>query len=369
MPPTFSFQDFQEDGDDNDAEDYESLLSECGKFMSSFSLKWHYRSRDESLIAFSNKAFYDFDLVTFPNPIKNENRGVHFHYVDNGVYESGKSVNLNEAKEIAKLALHHIQSSQSSLGIVAFNKKQAEAIRTEIDTLSMDYQELSVFREEDDRFLISNLESVQGEERDVIIISLCFGRNREGRLSQNFGWLNRRGGERRLNVAITRARQKLIFVSSIRSSDLKPSGRSEEQVKKLQAYLAYAERKGDLGDETREISQPAEDCPIVEDICSVLEKEGYFTKRSIGQSKFPIDIAVSLHQDSEEYLLGIECDGKTYEKYRTARDRDRLRRQVLENELGWNIYRIWTKEWFENKQEQINRLLSYLKGLEDEDKN
>jgi len=230
LPPTFSFVKFDvdEDEDSNAEEAYESLLVECGKFMKDFTLRWHYRSQDESLIAFSNEHFYDSKLITFPNPIQNASRGVHFHYVKDGVYDRGsnKPINLREAEEVARLALHHAQTSQQSLGIIAFSKNQADAIQKELDRLSADNLDLADLLEDSAKFLLRHLESVQGEERDVIILSFCYGRDQKGEMGHNFGPLNKSGGDRRLNVAITRARQKLILVASIHGSDLQPEGKS-----------------------------------------------------------------------------------------------------------------------------------------------
>ena len=366
LPPTNNFQRYFDDEDKENDEDYESLLTECGKFMRFFSLKWHYRSQDESLIAFSNKEFYDFDLVTFPNPVRSKDRGVHFCHVTDGVYEPGKRRNLSEAKKIVDLCLYHAQSSEQSLGIIAFNEKQADAIQEEIDSSSEEHRILEDLQENPKRFFITNLESVQGEERDVIIISFCFARDATGKFKHYFGALNKPGGERRLNVAITRARKKLILVSSIRSYDLKPSGKSELQIQKLQDYFAYVERGGHFEKgANNSSSEVVTDSELIENICSVLVNEGYAVKRSIGQSRFPIDIAVINKRNKEEFLLGIECDGKTYKEYKTARDRDRLRRQVLKDNLSWNIYRIWSKDWFLNREQETTRLLSYLRYLED----
>lgn len=366
--PPFSFASYvnDEDEDDNTQEDYESLLVECGKFMRSFTLRWHYRSYDESLITFSNKHFYDSKLITFPNPIKDSNRGVHFHYVQNGIYSRGSSkpVNLIEAAEVAQLALHHAQTSKLSLGIIAFSKNQADAIQKELDRLSTSNSELAELQEDTDKFLLRHLESVQGEERDVIILSFCYGRDQQGKMEHNFGPLIKPGGDRRLNVAITRARQKLILVASIRGSDLQPEGKNPT-VRKLQEYLNYAERGGFKVEERAKGSLDSQELfsyDVVEDVYFALRERGYRVFRSIGHSNFPIDLAVVNDKNPAEYLLGIECDGKTYQTYSTARDRDRLRCEVLEN-LNWRIYRIWSKEWFHNKESQIEQLIAHLHDL------
>jgi len=371
LPPTFSFTkiDTDDDEDDNIEGDYESLLVECGKFMKDFTLRWHYRSQDESLITFSNEHFYDSKLITFPNPIKSEDRGVHFHYVKDGIYDRGgkKPTNLREAEEVARLALHHAQTSQQSLGIIAFSKNQAEAIQERIDHFSTKYHELAELQEDSDKFFLRPLESIQGEERDVIILSFCYGRDQQGKMEHNFGWLTTRPeGERRLNVAITRAKQKLILVASIHGSDLQPEGK-RPVVKHLQDYLNYAERNSaqaeEQVDQFTDSLKSSISTGVIEDIYVALQQVGYRVRPSVGQSKFPIDLAVLCDQQSNDFLIGIEVDGATYHLYNTARDRDRLRRKVLEEDLKWQIHRIWSKEWFYNRDAQIKQLTDRVQQL------
>jgi REase_MTES_1575/Protein of unknown function (DUF4011)/AAA domain len=369
LPPTFSFVKFDMDEDEDSIaeEAYESLLVECGKFMKDYTLQWHYRSQDESLIAFSNEHFYDSKLVTFPNPVKDVSRGVHFHYVADGIYERGskKPINRREAEEVAKLALYHAQTSLLSLGIIAFSKNQAEAIQKELDRLSANNFELADLQEDSEKFFLRHLESVQGEERDVIILSFCYGLDQEKEMGYNFGPLNKSGGNRRLNVAITRAKQKIILVASIHGSALQPEGKSHI-VKQLQEYLNYA--AGNTAhietqtDEVANLPNLSSNAGVIEDICVYLQQAGYQVRPAVGRSKFPIDLAVLCDQQSQEFLLGIEVDGKTYQDYNTARDRDRLRRKVLED-LKWQIHRVWSKEWFHNRDVQIELLLQKLENL------
>ena len=370
LPPTFSFNKFDSDNEnDTDDENCESLLVECSKFMRKYTLQWHYRSQDESLIAFSNEHFYNSKLVTFPNPTKDITRGVHFHYVEDGVYDrGGKTINVREAEEVAKLALIHAKNSKQTLGIIAFSKNQANAIQKELDRLSSNNPELGELLEDSDNFLLRHLESVQGEERDVIILSFCYGRDQDGKILQNFGPItNSANGERRLNVAITRAVQKLILVASIRGSDLQTDGKSEA-VKKLQSYLNYAERNNiqmntQAENLKNESSNPCKDA-IVEDICFALQQAGYGTCPSVGRSNAPIDLVIfNLHQP-HKFLLGIEVDGMTYQAHNTARDRDRLRPKVLKD-LKWEIYRIWSKEWFHNRDGQIEQLIKRLQSIQE----
>jgi REase_MTES_1575/AAA domain len=210
------------------------------------------------------------------------------------------------------------------------------------------------------------LESVQGEERDVIILSFCYGMDQEGKLVHNFGPItNRPNGERRLNVAITRAVQKLILVASIHGSDLQVEGKSEA-IKKLQSYLNYAERnsaqvEAKLDDSNRFSSTLYKDA-IIEDICFALQQAGYGTSPSVGQSDFPIDLAIFDQQQPHNFILGIELDGVTYQAQNTARDRDRIRPKVLED-LKWEIHRIWSKEWFHHRDDQIKYLIERLENI------
>ena len=365
LPPTSFFASItsdDEDEEDDDEDAYENLLDECGKFMKSFTLQWHYRSQDESLIAFSNEKFYDSQLISFPNPVKASDRGVYFHYVEGAIYDrsSKKRINEKEAQEVAQLALNHIHDNgEQSLGIIAFSKDQTDAIRRQIEQLSAKSPELKEFCQEDsDKFFLKNLENVQGDERDVVIISFGYGKDKRGTFIQNFGPLNKSGGDRRLNVAITRAKYKLVLVASIRYEELKPEGKSRA-VGLFKEYIEYAK---DIRQEISGNSNSSEHCftsPLLEDVYQALQERQYVVKSSVGRSDYPIELAVINDHRTEELLLGIECDGEIYRKYATARDRDRLRQLVLEK-LGWKIHKIWSKDWFDDKNAQLNRLIAKL---------
>jgi very-short-patch-repair endonuclease len=216
------------------------------------------------------------------------------------------------------------------------------------------------------RFFLRHLESIQGEERDVIILSFCYGRDQQGKFEHNFGWLTTRPeGERRLNVAITRARQKLVLVASIHGSDLQTEGK-RPIVKHLQDYLNYAERNSTQTEEPTTVPESLSDSGVIEDIYFALQQEGYRVYSFVGCSKFRIDLAVVNDQQPNSFLLGIEVDGRTYREYNTARDRDRLRRKVLEEDLKWQIHRIWSKEWFHDRNTQLNRLIERLQNLKNQ---
>ena len=366
MPPSSFFSGITSDDDDENQNEapYESFLAECGKFMKEFTLKWHYRSQDESLIDFSNKKFYLSKLVTFPSPVRDKNRGVCFHHVRDGVYEPGKKgQNIKEIETVTELTLCHVQQNINlSLGIIAFSKKQASAIQKKIEELTQDNDELAEFcRDDSEKFFVKNLENVQGDEADVIILSFGYGRDKEGKFERKFGPINSQGGERRLNVAITRAKHKLILVASITPDML--SGVYSEGVICFKEYFEYIQQvEREKTEETISLISSSNSL-LVQDIAYALQKEGYEVETSLGASSYPIDLAVKNKQQINEFILGIECDGFTYNKYSTARDRDRLRRMVLEK-MNWQIHRIWSKEWYHNRDAQIKLLLELLKQLE-----
>jgi superfamily I DNA and/or RNA helicase len=365
LPPTSFFVGTSSDEEEDEDEDiYESVLDECWTFMEYHTLMWHYRSQDESLIAFSNQKVYDSRLISFPNPVKDPNRGVHFRYVEGGIYDrGGRRDNIREAEEVARLTLEHIQQNPyQSLGIIAFSKAQADAIEEQLDRLSATNPNLAEFCQDDSpNFFLKPLERVQGDERDVIILSFGYGFDSEGELIHNFGPLSRQGGERRLNVAITRAKYKLVLVASIQAENLDLSRTNSRGVALLKDYLAYAasdgkKLEGNQSDDLTRLNSPLED-----DIYHALIERNYRVERRVGCSDFRIDLAVKNDQ-RDEFLLGIECDGVTYHRYSTVRDRDRLRQLVLEK-LGWRIHRIWSREWFRDRNTQIKQLIERLEHL------
>ncbi|MFB2646706.1 DUF4011 domain-containing protein [Raphidiopsis sp. BLCC-F218] len=375
LPPTsfFSRVENEEDIDDEDDANYESVLDECSNFMFGYTLKWHYRSRDERLIAFSNRHFYDSKLVTFPNPIQNQESGVWFEYVPNGVYDrGGRRDNQIEAKTVADLTLAHVkknleQNSHQSLGIIAFSEAQANAIQDQIDILVRKNPELEAFcRDDSDRFFLKALENVQGDERDVILLSVGYGRDREGKLTLNFGPLNKKGGERRLNVAITRAKVKIVLISSIGAGDIDIAGTESEGIRLLRDYLQYVATGGERLQGNSYTNTLKFDSPFEEDVYETISRHSslqeYIIRTQVGCSGYRIDLAIA-HKDSPgEFLLGIECDGASYHSSYTARDRDRIRQKVLEG-LGWTIHRIWSTEWFRNKGQQVDLLIQKINKL------
>lgn len=367
LPPTSSIFTGTVSDEEEDEGVYESLLDECN-FMKDFTLKWHYRSQDESLIAFSNYYFYGSKLISFPNPVKDDSRGVHFEFVDGGIYDrGGQTDNILEAKKVAALTQGHIhdpRNQNQSLGIITFSQAQANAIREQLEQLKD--PELEAFcQDESDKFFLKPLEHAQGNEADVIFLSFGYGyddpNNRE-KLNHNFGPLSRSDmGRRRLNVAITRAKRKLVLVASIEAKDFEPKGKIQE-VEIIRDYFAYADDNGKKLKENPHNISPS-NWLLEEDIYQALIERNYKVDRAVGRSDYPINLAVKDDRQKDRYLLGIECDGTTYRRYPTARDRDRLRRTVLEDNLQWNIYRIWSSEWFRDREGQLNQLVKRIEHL------
>ena len=368
LPPTsfFSTGENEEDINDDDDASYESVLDECSNFMFARTLKWHYRSQDERLIAFSNKHFYDSQLVTFPNPIQNPDLGVWFKHVPDGVYDRGRRRdNRREAQVVAHLALEHFQKfPEQSLGIIAFSEAQADAIQEQIEILGKENPNFEPFCSDNSpQFFLKALENVQGDERDAIILSIGYARDDQGKLSLNFGPLNRQGGERRLNVAVTRAKSKITLVSSIQAGDIDLTRAKSKGVEALRNYLEYAASGGEKLQSNSYTDTLHFDSPFEEDVYHALVQEGYTIRTQVGCSGYRIDLAVVNNKRSGEFLLGIECDGASYHSSPTARGRDRLRQQVLEK-LGWKIHRIWSTDWFRNKPVQVRLLMERIKQLD-----
>nr|MCM0592440.1 hypothetical protein [Gloeotrichia echinulata DEX184] len=368
LPPTSVFVtgDSEEDLDDEDDASYESVLDECSNFMFGRTLKWHYRSQDERLIAFSNKHFYDSQLVTFPNPIQNPDLGVWFKHVPDGVYDrGGRTDNRKEAEVVAQLALEHFQRVRDqSLGIIAFSEAQADAIQEQIEILGKDNPDFDAFcSDRSPHYFLKALENVQGDERDAIILSVGYGRDSQGKLHLNFGPIKNPGGERRLNVAITRAKSKITLVSSILADDIDLTHSKSEGLRLLRDYLEYAASGGERLEGNYYTDKLKFDSPFEEDVYHALVERGYTIRSQVGCSGYRIDLAVVNKNRPGEFLLGIECDGASYHSSPTARDRDRLRQQVLER-LGWKIHRIWSTDWFRNKPAQVKLLIEKIERLQ-----
>lgn len=364
LPPTTFFQvDLDDDLDEGaiDEAPLESILDECAAVptFGRSRLRWHYRSRHEGLIAFSNREFYDGELVTFPSPVAVDH-SVKFEYVADAVYERGGSrTNRQEARRVAELVLEHFENygASRSLGVIALSIAQERAIDDELIRARAGAPHLAPFfiEEGEEPFFVKNLENVQGDERDHIIISIGYGPDAAGQIGLNFGPINRSGGERRLNVAITRAKWQTMAVCSFypHQLDLARLTTQNQGVIKLQRYLEYAHR-GEFVPDTAIRGGPESE--FEEAVGAALVRAGLKIDTQVGCSGFRIDLAIRHPDYDGRYVLGIECDGAQYHSCRTARDRDRLRQEVLER-LGWNILRIWCPDWLRDRDRQITRVL------------
>ncbi len=365
MPPSNFFNSAVEIDDDDDetgdVTDFESILDLCSGPLQQRRLRWHYRSKYEQLITFSNKNFYDSSLVTFPSAtIDHEGVGVDYFHVD-GTFDRKSHTNRKEAEFIVDLVYKNIDKyPERSLGVVAFSVAQQDLIER---LLSKRRQEDSskewYFKRDDSKkepFFVKNLETVQGDERDTIIFSIAYGMDAQGRLLHNFGPLNRAGGERRLNVAVTRAKDNVQLVSSMHGTDIDLKRTSAEGARLLREYLDYAEN-GDVALERSISVNPFEqfDSEFEMDVCDFLREHGFSVDMQVGCSGFRIDIGLK-KPNSSDYVLAIECDGATYHSSKNARDRDRLRQEILER-MGWRFYRIWSTDWFRNAAVEKERLL------------
>lgn len=365
LPPTSFFAGLSGEGDAVEEEgaaglaDMESILDKGLTVLPSTRLRWHYRSRHESLIAFSNREFYDNDLVVFPSSHADRNElGLSMQLDASDVYDRGRSqTNRGQAKRIAKCVFEHAtRCPHKSLGVGAFSQRQQQAILDEVEHLRRDDDSAEEFFDPNrqEPFFVKNLETIQGDERDVILLSVGYGRSQSNdRVSMNFGPLNQDGGWRRLNVLVTRARQKCVVFSSIRGDDLDLSATPAKGVHSLKGYLDYA-LTGRLPE--IEVGQGDFGSDFERAVYNALVEKGLRLHKQVGCAGYAIDLAVVDPENPGKYLLGIECDGATYHGSATARDRDRLRQQVLED-LGWRIHRIWSTQWFQKPQSEIERVL------------
>lgn len=371
LPPTNFFD--RESGSDDDApgveSDLESILDEClGASLPTRNLSWHYRSRHESLIAFSNHRYYGGGLVTFPSPATEDN-AVSFHWVAGRYEKGGARINQIEAKAlvadlVARLQSPGFRASGLTIGVVTFNTEQQHLIEDLLDAERRKDPELeSYFAESElEPLFVKNLESVQGDERDIMYFSITYGPDIAGTVSMNFGPLNRDGGERRLNVAVTRARYELRVFSSLRGDQMDLSRTQAHGVRDLKHFLEFAERGPKALVESHRGSQGDFDSPFEASVADALERKGWRVHTQIGASSFRVDLGV-VHPDFPgRYLAGVECDGATYHSSATARDRDKLREQVLRG-LGWEILRIWSTDWWVNPGGTLERVHLALQAL------
>jgi very-short-patch-repair endonuclease len=363
LPPTNFFQRVLHDEEDDDEEltvasEGESILDVASALYQPIRrLRWHYRSRHESLIAFSNREFYDGKLFICPSAYdKHLDLGVRYRHV-RGVYENRK--NALEAAAVADAVADHVRSTSGlSLGVVALNYEQADLLEEVIDRRLADEPEAPAYRElmeeRDEPLFVKNLENVQGDERDVIFVSCTYGPDAVGNQYQRFGPVNSADGHRRLNVLFTRAKRRCEVFSSLNPDKINDDGK-QRGVRVFKQYLKYAQT-GRL-ESIVDSGQRAAESDFEESVGTLLRQEGYDIRTQIGVSGFWIDIGVRNPAKPGTYVLGIECDGRAYHSGRSARDRDRLRQEILENQ-GWKIHRIWSTDWFHSRKTAVERLLT-----------
>ncbi|PJJ48438.1 DUF3320 domain-containing protein [Hymenobacter chitinivorans] len=367
LPPTSFFDSLTGAGEEADEEnvtaDIQSILELCkARQMPERMLRWHYRSQHESLIAPSNHLFYDDKLVSFPSPGGQGPLGLVYHHLPDTHYERGTTrTNPLEAAAVAQAVLHHARTTPTlTLGVVAFSQVQRQAIEDALEKLRRQQPETEDFfnRHAHEPFFVKNLENVQGDERDVILISLGYGRTREGYLSMSFGPLNGEGGERRLNVLITRAKQRCEVFTNLAADDLDLTRTTAKGVAALKTFLNFAQHR--VLNHNQE-SGRAPESPFEEAVYRALTARGYTVRPQVGSQGFYIDLAIVDPDQPGRYVLGIECDGAMYHAARSARDRDRLRQQVLEN-VGWQLHRIWSTDWFRDPAGETERTVQAIEN-------
>jgi hypothetical protein len=381
LPPTSFFDRLVDDVDENEsnesdapvgasAADMESILTLCeARGLRQRMLEWHYRSRDPSLIRVSNAEFYGNNLVLPPSPLElDENYGLKFRRVP-GVYSSASKgggragTNKIEAQEIvAAMARHARDWPDLSLGVVAFSKAQANMLTEVLEHGRRQDAILDSFLREgqNEDVFVKNIENVQGDERDVILISVGYGPHEaNGRLSSmTFGPVNGEGGERRLNVLFSRARVRCEVFASFDPGDIDPSRTLRDGPRVLKRFLDFA--KTGIMDERVPTGLGA-DSPFEEDVAEVIRSLGFEADAQVGSAGFRIDLGVRHPDRPGQYIAAVECDGATYHSAIWARERDRLRQDILEN-LGWQFHRIWSTDWFHRRDNEIRRLSEALEA-------
>jgi hypothetical protein len=361
MPPTSFFTSSQVNDDEAEIDDMESILDDCISLsMPSRYLTWHYRSKHESLITFSNMNYYDGKLFTFPS-VDDRKSKVSLVHID-GVYDKGRTrSNRAEATAIVDEIIRRLKDdklSKSSIGVVSFSQVQQNLIEDILtDELDKHPELEKKALESDEPIFIKNLENVQGDERDVILFSVGYGPDKNGNVSMNFGPLNNMGGERRLNVAVSRARYEMIVFTTLHSEQIDLKRTKAKGVEGLKNFLAYAE----YGTVVMPVTSvtPKSKRSIVTIIANEIAQHGYNVDTHVGRSNFKVDLAVLDPDNNNRYILGILCDGKNYYDTKTTRDREIVQPSVL-TLLHWNVMRVWSVDWYENKDKVVSRILSKL---------
>jgi len=373
LPPTNFFGRSDNDEENDELEDHErdleSILDEAkASGLPILQLNWHYRSSHESLIAFSNWHYYNNQLITFPSALTKD-QAVSLKYFSKGIYDRGKSrTNRQEADAIVADAVTRMkgwlrlpEKDRRTLGVITFNSQQQSLVQDLFDEAQRKSPEIEWFFNDAriEPTIVKNLENVQGDERDVMLFSIAFGPDPAGKLPLVFGALNRGGGERRLNVAVTRARQELVVYASFKADQLNAEKTKSVGVRHLKNFLDYADRGAIALSAEQTGSMGGFDSPFEEAVAERLSGKGWQIVTQIGVSGFRVDLGVVNPDKPGAYLAGIECDGATYHRSATARDRDKIREQILRH-LGWEIIRIWSPDWWydcEGATEHVHQLL------------
>ncbi len=381
----------QIDEDDVDEDDMfvsESLLNLAKRVFPSKMLQWHYRSKSEELINFSNHAYYNGNIQIAPNVehLKNP-AAIHWRKVD------GKWINQCnevEAKEVVLLLKELLQKDATrSIGIISFNAKQQDKILDYIDMLAEEDEEFNTLyhqvmgKDLDEQIFVKNIENVQGDERDIIIFSVGYAKAENGRVYNRFGPLGQQGGENRLNVAVTRSKEAIYVVSSIEPNELDVSKTKNVGPKYFKSYLEYAQavsnlQKERIGAVLSELNEEMNtqrqekalhfDSPFETQVYEQLTEMGYKVDTQVGLSNYRIDLAVVHPENESRYILGIECDGAMYHSSPSAKERDVYRQKFLENK-GWTIHRIWSRNWWKNPSAELEEVDQLIKQILEKEKN
>lgn len=370
LPPTSFFDRLMDGGEDEESDDtptviagMDSILDICQQlFHPVRTLRWHYRSRHESLIAFSNHHFYK-NLIVFPSPYtKGARLGVRYRYIRQGIYKDRQ--NIPEAHRVVDAVLDHmLRRSEESLGVVTLNQTQRELIEDLLDKRLRNFDEGQKFLTDQEQhgwpFFVKNLENVQGDERDVIFISTTFGKAAgTDKVRQNFGPISRPDGWRRLNVLFTRARLRVELFTSMLAEDIVLEDKTPLGTKALREYLDFA-RSGVLTTTDETDREPDSNFEVA--VANMIRSHDFEVKPQHGVAGFYLDMVVRNPDRRGDFIAAIECDGATYHSSVSARDRDRIRQTILES-LGWRnkIYRIWSTDWFFDPRRETAKLLAFL---------
>lgn len=367
LPPTTFFQragsDEDEIPDDNDVAELESILEEVlARGLPQQMLGWHYRSRHDSLIDFSNRHYYDSRLFVFPTARQGaEDLGVRWHHVPNGVFLSGRErINREEAEALVAYLLPQLRThapGERSFGVVTFSLAQRKLIEDMLDDARAVHPEIEGHFTSDEPVFVKNLENVQGDERDEILFSVAYAKDQHGKMRMHFGPLSSKGGERRLNVAITRARRQLRVFSTLRPEDIDLRRASSIGAAHLREFLRFAAQRS----ERSKAGATQFESAFHEEIHSALTQAGHRVVSSVGTVGYRVDLAVEHPDTPGTYLLGIEIDGPNWARAKAARDRERLRGQVLSS-LGWRLTRVWTPAWAHDPEGETRRLLEAIES-------